>query len=58
MKNKKFDVKIYHSTFCSYTIKAKNCQEAIQKARKLKLNSKELINNLETWKDADTVEEL
>ncbi|NCO89173.1 hypothetical protein GW881_04630 [Candidatus Roizmanbacteria bacterium] len=58
MKNKNFDVKIYHSSFCSYIINAKDQEEAIQKARKHKINNIELMNNLEPWKDADTVEKV
>ena len=58
MKSKIFEVKIYHSGFCTYQIKAKNEGEAIKKARKFPINKNEILNNLENWKDADNAEEI
>ena len=55
---KKFEVKIYYSSFCSYEVDAKNSNEAIGKARVLKINQNEFLTNLENWKDADTVEKI
>ena len=55
---KKFEVKIYYSSFCSYEVDAKNSNEAIKKARELKIDKNELLSNLENWEEADTVEEI
>jgi hypothetical protein len=56
MKLKKFEVIIYYSGFCTYQIESKNEAEAIIKARNRKIDSVELLSNLENWKEADTVE--
>ena len=39
MKPKKFEVKIYHSCFCTYKIEAKNEAEAIIRARNRQIDS-------------------
>ena len=57
MKSKKFEVNIYHTSFCNYQIKAKTKEEAIIRARRLKINPNGIFNNLENWKEADTAEE-
>jgi len=57
MKSKNFEVKIYHSSFCSYQVKAKTEDEAIIRARKFSVNDGEILSNLENWKDADNAEE-
>ena len=54
---KKFNVRIFYSSFCAYEVEAENENEAILKARELKINNDEIISNLESFKDADeTVE--
>lgn len=58
MKNKTFEVKIYHSGFCTYQIKAKTESEAIKKAREFSINKNEILNNLENWEEADDAEEI
>ena len=58
MQNKAFEVKIYHSSFCTHQVKAKTEGEAIKKARKLPVNKNEILNNLENWRDADSAEEI
>ncbi len=58
MKNKQFEVNIYYTGYCSYQIGAKNKNEAVKKARKLKINGSKIINSLENWEDADTAEEM
>lgn len=58
MKNKNFEVQVYYTGFFTHTVEAKNADEAIIKARKLKLNSAELLNSLEDWEDADTAKEI
>ncbi len=58
MKNKKFEVKVYYTGFCSYRVKAENESEAIKSARKSKVNDNEILNNLENWEEADTAEEI
>lgn len=57
MKKKKFEVRIYYTGFCTYQVEAEDKNVAIKKARKLKINNEEIIDNLENWKEADTVEE-
>jgi len=51
-----FEVNIYYSSYCTYTVEAKDKTEAISKARKLKINENEILTNLETWVDADTAD--
>jgi len=58
MKSKIFEVKIYYSSFCVSQVKAKTESEAIKKARKFSINKKEILNNLESWKEADNAEEI
>lgn len=53
MKNKKHEVYIYFSGFCTHEIEANNEDEAIKKARKLPVNEKEILSNLENWFEAD-----
>ncbi|MDR2632394.1 MAG: hypothetical protein LBC51_02055 [Treponema sp.] len=55
---KKYDVHIYYSSFCSYTIEAKDESDAIEKGRRINVNTNEILSNLENWKDADTAEEI
>lgn len=55
---KAFEVKIYFSGLCSYEIEAENENEAILKARKLPINNKEILSNLENWKEADIAIEI
>ena len=58
MKNKKFEVRIYYSSFCSYVIDAEDEKEAILKARELPRNETEILENIENWHDADEAIEL
>jgi uncharacterized protein (DUF1015 family) len=58
MRKKHYDVKIYFSGYCTYKIEAKDESEAVIKARDLPIKRKEILSNLENWKDADTAEEL
>lgn len=53
-----FEVKIYHSGFCSYRVTAENEDVAILKARKLRVKSSELLTTLENWEEADIAEEV
>ena len=55
---KKFEVKIYYSSFCNCEIDAISNNEAIMKARKLKIDENEILTNLENWEEADTAEEI
>ncbi len=55
---KKLEVKIFYSGFCTYEVEAKNGYEAILEARKLAINEKEILSNLENWKEADTFTEI
>lgn len=58
MENRKFEIKIYYSGFCTYEIEAQDEAEAILKARKLPVNQNEIITNLENWEEADTATEI
>ena len=53
MKNKKHEVNIYFSGFCTYEIEANSKDDAIEKARQLPINKKEILSNLENWFEAD-----
>jgi hypothetical protein len=57
MKLKQYEVDIYYTTLCHYIVKAKDELEALTIARKVKIREHEVMNNLEPWHDADTVEE-
>ena len=58
MKNRTFEVKLYHSGFCVYKVDALCETEALQKAKKMEIDVLELLGNLEDWRDADTVDEI
>lgn len=58
MKDKKFEVQIYYTGFCTYQVDAYNEDEAIERTRELSINDNEILNNLENWKEADTAEEI
>ncbi|MDE0472577.1 MAG: hypothetical protein OXH57_11625 [Ekhidna sp.] len=55
---KKFNVNIYYTGFCNYEVSAKDEEEAIQIARKLEVKKQQFFTTLESWKEADTAEEL
>ncbi|MBC6399622.1 MAG: hypothetical protein GDA51_00980 [Ekhidna sp.] len=55
---KKFNVNIYYTGFCNYEVSAKNEEEAIQIARNLKIKKQKFFTTLESWQEADTVEDL
>ena len=57
---KTFTVRLYYSGYCTRSVKAKNEDAAIQKARSLDFNTEaknEVLSNLEPWEDADEAEE-
>ena len=58
MKDKSFQVKIYHSSFTTHWVKARTEDEAIKKARQLPIEENEIFNNLEDWHEADEAEEI
>lgn len=58
MENRKFEIKIYYTGFCTYEIEAQDEAEAIIKARKLSVNQNEIITNLENWEVADTATDI
>jgi len=55
-KIKKFEVNIYFNSFCTYQVEAVNKDEAIIKARKLRIDESEILVNLENWQEADNAE--
>lgn len=58
MKTKIFEAKIYYSSFYTYQVKAKTKDGAIKKARKLPIKESEILNNLQSWPEADEAEEV
>jgi len=58
MENRKFEIKIYYTGFCTYEIEAQDEAEAIIKARKLPVNQNEILSNIENWEEADTAIEI
>lgn len=54
MEKKKFEVKIFYSSFCNYEVVAKNEENAVLKARELSINRNEILSNIENWEEADT----
>ena len=57
---KTFTVRTYYSGYCTRSVKAKDEDAAIEKARSLNLNEEaknEILSNLEPWEDADEAEE-
>ena len=58
MANKKFEVQIYYSGYCTYDIEANSETEAIELSRLKPINKNELLSNAENWKEADTAIEL
>lgn len=50
-----YEVNIYYSSFCTYEIEAENEEAAILNARKWPVIQDEILSNLESWKEADTV---
>lgn len=55
---KKFEVKIYYSGFCTFEMEADNAADAILKARKLEIDKNEILSNLENWNEADEANEI
>lgn len=55
---KHFNVNIYYSGFCNFTIEADDEFEAVELARKLPINNDELLSNMAVWKEADEANEL
>lgn len=55
---KKYEVKIYYSSFCTSEIEAENVDQAIEKARNLEINRKDILSNLENWEEADEAFEI
>ena len=55
----KYLIKMYYSTFFEQKIEAENQDAAWEKVVSAsKDNNKELLNNLESWPDADEIEEV
>ncbi|TQR61572.1 hypothetical protein [Campylobacter troglodytis] len=53
---KKFKVRIFYSSFCSYEVEAENEDEAVLKARNLEIDQNEIMLQLEPFKEADEAE--
>lgn len=58
MKKNKYEVILYYSGYSTHQVDAKNKEEAILKARKMKINETEILSTLENWREADLVESL
>lgn len=57
-KKRKYKINVYYSTFYSYEVNAKNEEEAFEKIKDLYVNKDEILDNLERWQQADTIEEI
>lgn len=55
MEKKKFIVQIYYTGYCTYEVIAKDDIQAIELARKEKINNDEILSNLEYWHEADSI---
>lgn len=55
---KKYKVNLYYSGFCTYEIEAESEDEAIALSRKMAIDKEQIVSNLESWKEADTAEEV
>ena len=53
---KKFKVRIFYSSFCTYEVEAENEDEAVLKARNLEIDQNEIMLQLESFKEADEAE--
>jgi hypothetical protein len=53
-----YEVNLYYSSFCTYEIEAENEKTAILNARKLSVIQDEILSNIESWKEADSVMEI
>jgi len=51
----KFIVRKYFTSFCSYEIDAADEESAYDKTKGLPIDSIEILNSLEAWKDCDEV---
>lgn len=58
MNNKKYEVNIYFSGFCTHEIEANSSGKAIEKARQLPINKNKILSNLENWFEADEAVEV
>jgi hypothetical protein len=54
----KYEVKRYYSSFVSFEIEADSEEEAYNKTKEMRIDLKELQNNLENWKEADEIRKL
>jgi len=55
---KKFEVKIYYTTFCSYQISAEDEKQAFDKVGNNYLSNDEALSNMKRWPEADSVERI
>jgi hypothetical protein len=55
---KTIEVTLYFSSFCTFEVEAESKEEAILKARCLKIDRDEIFSNLENWDEADTAIEI
>ena len=53
---RKFKVRTFYSSFCSYEVEAENEDEAVLKARNLEIDQNEIMLQLEPFKEADEAE--
>ncbi len=47
--------RIYFTGFCTYKVKAKSEEQAIEKARMKIVGKNEILYNLENWPEADEI---
>lgn len=53
-----YEVKIHYSTYASYTVNAENEDLAYEQALNVPVDTEQVIDNLDNWKDADDISEI
>ncbi len=52
---KEYMARIYFTGFCTYKVKAKSEEQAIEKAHTKTIKKNEIFSNLENWPEADEI---
>lgn len=58
MTIRKFEVTLYYSSLCHHILEADSADNAIIKARELKVSADDIVDNLDSWEDADEAREI
>ena len=58
MTKRKFEVTLYYSSLCRHIVEADSVDYAILKARELQVSADDIVDNLDSWEDADEAREI